>query len=50
MAYLHVAPELPKDGPRRDDPEPDPHAPDVAAEHGDDLVPEELQGSDDEVR
>ena len=40
---VHVAPELAKDGPRRDDPEADPDAPDVAAEHRDDLVPEELQ-------
>ena len=40
---LHEASELAEDGPRRHDPESDPHAPDVAAEDGDDLMSEELK-------
>ena len=38
--------ELAEDGARGDDPEADPDAPHVSAEHGDDLVPEELQDGD----
>ena len=42
MRDIQEVAELAEERARRDDPEADPHAPDVAAEHRDDLVPEQL--------